>query len=88
MVDQLESKRAAQSAEYQAMLQQAVQSGEAPPLCATQPLGERGCASEAAAGGLVGGEEARPASADPELKRTRGLDASRGWISGPGENAP
>jgi hypothetical protein len=93
IVDQLEAKRAAQSAEYRAMLQQAVDSGEAPPLCATRPLGDAsaGCASEAAAGGISGeGEDAArpPRAMNDEFVRTRGLDASRGWISGPGGNAP
>ena len=50
-----------------AMLRNAVESGEAPPPCATLKLGDPqgGC------------------GADPEFARTRGLDANRGWISGP-----
>ena len=66
-VDRLEATKASQDAEYRAMLDEAVASGEAPPVCATRPLGDGsgGCGSDA------------------EFARTRGLDASRGFISGP-----
>ena len=65
--DRREARRAERDAEYAAMLRNAVESGEAPPPCATRKLGdpEGGC------------------GADPEFARTRGLDANRGWISGP-----
>ena len=58
-------------AEYRAMLDEAVASGEAPPVCATRPLGDPrgGCGSDA------------------EFARTRGLDASRGFISGPPDSS-
>ena len=58
-VDSMEARKAAESEEYRAMLQRAVDSGEAPPLCATAALN------------------------DPLGGCTR-VDASRGWISGPG----
>eukprot|EP00962_Isochrysis_galbana_P059783 scaffold33536_cov131-Isochrysis_galbana.AAC.2 len=76
------------------MLRQAVESGESPPLCATRLLGDgsAGCGSEAAAGGQGGDggqtEVSPRATADDEFKRTLGLDASRGWISGSGGSAP
>ena len=91
-VDQREARRAAESAEYRAMLQAAVDSGEAPPTCATRKLGEGlgGCASEQASGlELSNVETAASASseaaqsADAEFARTRGLNANREWISGP-----
>ena len=70
-VDRLESTKASQDAEYRAMLDEAVASGEAPPVCATRPLGDGsgGCGSDA------------------EFARTRGLDASRGFISGPPDSS-
>lgn len=90
-VDRMEAKKAAENAEYRAMLQAAVDSGEAPPTCATRKLDDPmgGCASSAPAALL---EEPQPAiaaartlslSADEEAQRTRGLDANRAWISGP-----
>jgi len=77
-VDQREAKRSAESAEYRAMLQAAVDSGQAPPTCATLKLGdpEGGC-----------GGAGRPLL-DPEYARTRGLDANREWISGPPPSSP
>ena len=68
-VDRLEATKASQDAEYRAMLDEAVASGEAPPVCATRPLSESGCGSDA------------------EFARTRGLDASRGFISGPPDSS-
>ena len=70
-VDRLEATKASQDAEYRAMLDEAVASGEAPPVCATRPLGDPrgGCGSDA------------------EFARTRGLDASRGFISGPPDSS-
>lgn len=70
-VDRLEATKASQDAEYRAMLDEAVASGEAPPVCATRPLGDGsgGCGSDA------------------EFARTRGLDASRGFISGPPDSS-
>ena len=51
MVDEREARRAAESAEYKAMLQAAVDRGEAPPTCATRRLSEAtgGCAGEPSA---------------------------------------
>ena len=73
-VDQREARRAAESAEYRAMLQAAVESGEAPPTCATRKIGDGlGCGAEADLNEVV----------DPEFARTRGLNANREWISGP-----
>ena len=60
-----------QSAEYAQMLRDAVANGEAPPLCATAKLGE------------PGGGCADSVAADAEFARTRGLDADRGFITGP-----
>ncbi len=59
------------------MLRAAVENGEAPPTCATRPLGDPlgGC------GGAAGAE--LPSVGDSEFARTRGLDASRAWITGP-----
>ena len=76
MVDQMEGRRAAESDEYAAMLRQAVESGDAPPTCATRKLDdpEGGCSgSDGRASGLGFGE----------LTRTQGLDANRAWITGP-----
>lgn len=39
-VDSMESRKAAENAEYKAMLQRAVDQGEAPPLCATRELND------------------------------------------------
>lgn len=74
-VDEREARRAAESAEYKAMLRDAVERGEAPPLCATRKLGDPfgGCTD------AVG----RAGNTDPEFQRVRGLDANRAWISGP-----
>ncbi|EOD11577.1 hypothetical protein EMIHUDRAFT_452380 [Emiliania huxleyi CCMP1516] len=76
-VDQREAQRAAVDAEYRAMLQAERTATDAPPACATRklddPLG--GCAGEAPL-----------PKADPEFSRTRGLDATRGWISGSAAN--
>lgn len=77
MVDAREARKAAQSAEYAQMLRDAVESGEAPPVCATRKLGDPlgGCAGDTSVG-------------DAEFARTRGLDADRGWIDGPPPKAP
>lgn len=91
MVDQLEARRAAQSSEYAAMLEEAVASGQAPPFCASRPLsdGLGGCTGATGALHSRKGEEQSPGADpvslqdDPEFLRTRGLDANRGWISGP-----
>ena len=92
-VDQREAKRAAESAEYRAMLQAAVDSGEAPPTCATRKLGDGlgGCSAEQASGlalsnnleGATLEERAAAPPPDAEFARTRGLNANREWISGP-----
>ena len=97
LVDQREARRAAASEEYRMMLQSAVESGEAPPTCATRrmddPLG--GCSKAgleldappaAPASAMAPGARTGPAgaaAADVEWQRTRGLDSNRAWISGP-----
>ena len=73
MVDEREARRAAVDVEYAAMLRQAVESGEAPPPCATREIGDP-------LGGCRG--------ADPEYARTRDLDADRAWINGPPARDP
>ena len=73
MVDDREARRAAVDAEYAAMLRQAVESGEAPPPCATREIGDP-------LGGCRG--------ADPEYARTRGLDADFAWNNGPPAREP
>lgn len=75
-VDRMEERKRAESEEYAAMLQAAVDAGEAPPACATRKIGdpEGGCANVLAPR-LP--EDAR------EFERTRGLDANREWIAGP-----
>lgn len=66
MVDKMEARRAAQSEEYRAMLQAAIDAGEAPPLCATLPPGEPG-------GGCAGRAAPSPsAAADPDFQRSAG----------------
>lgn len=82
MVDEREGRRAAASAEYEAMLREAERSGEAPPRCATRKLGDPlgGCAPDGVGDAPLLGA---PGGEDLEFTRTRGLDASRGWISGP-----
>ena len=76
LVDQREARRAAESDEYAAMLRAAVESGEAPPTCATRKLDdpEGGCANTDGRASLDGLEE---------KSRTQGLDANRAWITGP-----
>jgi hypothetical protein len=82
-VDEIEARKAAESAEYRAMLQAAVDSGEAPPTCATRPLDDPlgGCANV-----LTTAPDAPAApvddagGSDAERERTRGLDANRAWI--------
>ena len=85
-VDEIEARKAAESTEYRAMLQAAVDSGEAPPTCATRPLDDPlgGCANvrNTALGAPTAPEDdARVAGgSDAERERTRGLDANRAWI--------
>jgi len=85
-VDEIEARKAAESAEYRAMLQAAVDSGEAPPTCATRPLDDPlgGCANVLT---TAPGAPAAPVTpvddaggSDAERERTRGLDANRAWI--------
>ena len=85
-VDEIEARKAAESAEYRAMLQAAVDSGEAPPTCATRPLDDPlgGCANvrttalDAPAAPVTRVDDA--GGSDAERERTRGLDANRAWI--------
>ena len=80
-VDQREAQKAARSAEYAAMLREAMEESAAPNReCATRKIGDP-------LGGCTGETDAAPArgvpeGSDPEKARTRGLDANRAWISG------
>ena len=87
-VDEIEARKAAESTEYRAMLQAAVDSGEAPPTCATRPLDDPlgGCANVrntalGAPSPTAHEDDASVAGGgDTERERTRGLDANRAWI--------